>query len=415
MSAAGDRRESEAGRNEKAAGADDGDRAANGGLSQKSDSMSPATEVVVVEETLPTKGEGSIGLVSSGDGRPVAELTESEKKARVKEMERELEGKVQQFESSAAKLVAAVKADKEKQPDERKRRWAKIKGSSKGEHLVVEPLSCSTRLKEYLALPVEEYNLLDPKWINRDSGEPNVFHFKVPLNQTVGLKLEPQLWVAVDIDTKREEVQFSSSRFKFGEKDLDFVLEEVLKFEFSGKLSYRAEGKVKRLGDVKRGAKNVTRVGRLDAEQDIVDVEVAGEKGEGAALPGEKAGIGEEGLSNGSAPGTSSVNSNGRKPADPTKDWDDGMAVQAHKMRLEVTTQVQLKLPAGSPPGTGLMMSSAGKLILKAAQQALAAAFVRLVAEDYRQWTAKPGGGKRESTGSLVAAAPAESEEQPVA
>jgi hypothetical protein len=34
-------------------------------------------------------------------------------------------------------------------------------------------------------------------------------------------------------------------------------------------------------------------------------------------------------------------------------------------MRLEVTTQVQLKLPAGSPPGTGLMMSSAGKLILK--------------------------------------------------
>jgi hypothetical protein len=45
MSAAGDRRESEAGRNEKAAGADDGDRAANGGPSQKSDSTSPATEV----------------------------------------------------------------------------------------------------------------------------------------------------------------------------------------------------------------------------------------------------------------------------------------------------------------------------------------------------------------------------------
>lgn len=57
------------------------------------------------------------------------------KAARVAEMEARLEATAGQVVDQGAKLAAAVREDKEKAPG--RRRWAKMKGSSVGEHLVV--------------------------------------------------------------------------------------------------------------------------------------------------------------------------------------------------------------------------------------------------------------------------------------
>jgi hypothetical protein len=40
-------------------------------------------------------------------------------------------------------------------------------------------------LSDYLALPLDKYSLLDPKWIARDPSMPGLFHLTVPLQVCV--------------------------------------------------------------------------------------------------------------------------------------------------------------------------------------------------------------------------------------
>ena len=61
-------------------------------------------------------------------------------------------------------------------------------------------------LKDYLALPLDSYSLLDPQWISRDTDEPGLFHLAVPLQDLIGLPLEPRISVRVDVDPENEQV-----------------------------------------------------------------------------------------------------------------------------------------------------------------------------------------------------------------
>lgn len=61
-------------------------------------------------------------------------------------------------------------------------------------------------LRDYLALPLDSYSLLDPKWISRDPDQAGLFHLTVPLAELVGLPLEPKISVKVEIDAMNEQV-----------------------------------------------------------------------------------------------------------------------------------------------------------------------------------------------------------------
>jgi hypothetical protein len=65
-------------------------------------------------------------------------------------------------------------------------------------------------LRDYLALPLDAYSLLDPRWISRDP-ETGMFHLSVPLAELVGLPLEPKITVRVEIDAENEQVGLLTS------------------------------------------------------------------------------------------------------------------------------------------------------------------------------------------------------------
>jgi len=100
-------------------------------------------------------------------------------------------------------------------------------GAKNANHkLVKEPApGCTARgrgLSDYLALPLDQYSLLDPKWITRpDPAAQDVFLLKVPLRDVMGLNLEPEVWVRVEVDAPRAQVTFIADRFKLGDDRFD--------------------------------------------------------------------------------------------------------------------------------------------------------------------------------------------------
>mmetsp|Transcript_39395 Transcript_39395/g.111636 ORF Transcript_39395/g.111636 Transcript_39395/m.111636 type:complete len:379 (-) Transcript_39395:140-1276(-) len=159
----------------------------------------------------------------------------------------------------------------------RSKRWTKIAAKGGARQLIVEPISSFSGISDYLALPIEEYSLLDPTWIEREEGEEDLFHFTIPLPGMGGsLSLEPQTWVKVDINTEKEEVRFSSSRIKLGDAQLDSMLEESLRFSFESRLSYSPQRHLRTLADVKEKAERVTRVPYIrDADGSIINVKAS--------------------------------------------------------------------------------------------------------------------------------------------
>ena len=53
--------------------------------------------------------------------------------------------------------------------------------------------AASRRLADYLALPLDQYALLDPRWISRDPG--GGFRFSVPLQDLVSVDLQPEICI----------------------------------------------------------------------------------------------------------------------------------------------------------------------------------------------------------------------------
>jgi len=127
---------------------------------------------------------------------------------------------VQEAEQKRRKRVASglkveVDADKGK--------LVSFKASSSAEKLVKHPSSPlpGRTLREYLALPLDQYSLLDPRWITRCPDAADLFTLKVPLQDIIGLPLEPQIQVRVDIDTANNQVVFYADKFVLGDPRFD--------------------------------------------------------------------------------------------------------------------------------------------------------------------------------------------------
>ncbi|GLI61300.1 hypothetical protein VaNZ11_003654, partial [Volvox africanus] len=104
-----------------------------------------------------------------------------------------------------------------------------FRASAKTEKLVKEPpgpSSFSRSLAAYLALPLDQYSLLDPGWISRSPAAPDVFVLRIPLFDLVGLELQPQITVRVFADLRNGQVHFYADQFKVGDPrfDADFKL-----------------------------------------------------------------------------------------------------------------------------------------------------------------------------------------------
>ncbi|MEW5297602.1 MAG: hypothetical protein WDW36_000803 [Sanguina aurantia] len=113
-----------------------------------------------------------------------------------------------------------------------------FRASARHERMIKEPetdavngsspsTAFQTSLRAYLALPLDQYSLLDPRWITRVGGAGNLFLLRVPLQDVVGLALEPQITVKVNIDSNNAQVHFLADKFKLGDPrfDEDFVVD----------------------------------------------------------------------------------------------------------------------------------------------------------------------------------------------
>jgi hypothetical protein len=91
--------------------------------------------------------------------------------------------------------------------------------SLKVEKMVQEFPTASKSVQSYLALPIEQYSLLDPKLVAKD--DKGRFHVNLPLYDLVGIDLTPGVFVKVDVDAESAQVTFTAEEFTSGEPKLD--------------------------------------------------------------------------------------------------------------------------------------------------------------------------------------------------
>ncbi|KAL4457371.1 hypothetical protein ABPG75_012236 [Micractinium tetrahymenae] len=75
------------------------------------------------------------------------------------------------------------------------------------------------QLADYLALPVEEYSLLDPKWISREEG--GMFRFSLPLQDLVNVDMQPEIYISVLTEAQQRRVTLAGTRAALGSPELD--------------------------------------------------------------------------------------------------------------------------------------------------------------------------------------------------
>lgn len=84
-------------------------------------------------------------------------------------------------------------------------------------------------LQQYLALPVDKYALLDPKWVRRELNSSqngvklpsNVFRLTIPLQDVIGVDLTPSISIAAHPDPDNGTVTFVGSDASIGSESLD--------------------------------------------------------------------------------------------------------------------------------------------------------------------------------------------------
>ncbi|KXZ53224.1 hypothetical protein GPECTOR_7g1117 [Gonium pectorale] len=86
----------------------------------------------------------------------------------------------------------------------------------------VGPQAESRGLSAYLSLPLDQYSLLDPGWIAKCPGSPDMFVLRIPLFDLVGLELQPQISVRVAADPQ-------NSQFKLGDPKFDADLKLAMR------------------------------------------------------------------------------------------------------------------------------------------------------------------------------------------
>lgn len=120
----------------------------------------------------------------------------------------------------ASSPMARAKNEKDDQNTKpRKAKWIAVTGQASAKAPAEDGGLPDRRLSDYLALPVSEYSLLDPKWVEREAG--NAFSVTIPMDDIMGLSIRPCIRVNVDTDDTTGNVTFSSETATLGDPILD--------------------------------------------------------------------------------------------------------------------------------------------------------------------------------------------------
>ena len=116
-------------------------------------------------------------------------------------------------------------------------KWIKISGKAKTSTRVATVADAP--LDAYLQLPAEDYSLLDPQFVSRES--PTTFRFTVPMREVIKKdssyggpgeilkELTPTILFTTEVDTARQKVQLVGNGAALGQADLDTRFELELK------------------------------------------------------------------------------------------------------------------------------------------------------------------------------------------
>ena len=103
-------------------------------------------------------------------------------------------------------------------------------GSARGERGIALTEHLQGRsLPLYVALPLDQYSLLDPTWISRDPNQPDLFLLRIPLEPIIGVNLTPRIKIKVISKPEDCQVDFVVTDFVLGEPSFDEAFQVTLK------------------------------------------------------------------------------------------------------------------------------------------------------------------------------------------
>lgn len=315
----------------------------------------------------------------------------------------------------------------------------KFSAKAAAERVIKEPepgcLARGRGVDSYIALPLDQYALLDPRWISRPDMQaaPDVFLLKVPLQQLMSVDLQPEVYVRVAIDPQHSRVRFLVDRLKVGhpgfDSDFDCDMEAVLQHRplpdpeasWHRRLSTAMFQKPPAPG-LKAPAPGLKAPGlkpsRHHGHASILTSVTVPEDTAIQAVPNPSSSSSDNSNSDHSSTGSSSKMAQAQLPQPPSASSLDAhqadqevaaapgppaAALDAGTLSCSVDVSFQVRLPAPLSVAPGPLLALAAGLVAKLALQSLLPPFLDLLAVDYGRW-ATGRGSRAEAAGSLLAA-----------
>lgn len=299
---------------------------------------------------------------------------------------------------------------------EAKRKPVVLKGKTTTEKLVQEPEGAGPSgrcLRSYLSLPLEEYALLDPRWIDRCPGsEANLFVLRVPLHELVmGLDLEPEVHIRVTSEPQNSRVHFLADRFSFGDPALD----QDFNLNLKATLTHRPVPEIKARNNQRKpwgGGSSSQWPGSPSSSSSSKPAAYLSNSSSGGSSFSRSPESSSGGMFNGWAKEPGLVRA--RQGSESVVSEEQLSYGPTSQMVCGVELKLELGVPAPLSVVPGLLLSTAGSLIARLAMQALVPSFVELLLVDYQRWATgaprnTPAGNLVQNTTTAVATPPHDS------
>ncbi len=289
--------------------------------------------------------------------------------------------------------------DEEQRAQRKQRRRKKMTFSTR--YSCAVSVANASRLEEYMALPFDQYSLLDQSFISRVEGKENeqgnVFRFMVPANELVGLQTVPIVDVRVDVDARKRQLSITSISSRFvarasdgtilGTQSMSLLTNNSLAFSTRILWDNRVTTKGGKVGSVPYSGIPSARDAAADEWARDVPAEGGG-SGPGANLARLRRRIFLRG-------------SNANKTAQLQQPLDDeikagaGILPEVHsnvpsKRLRKLSCRANLEVGVVVPPPfsllPGLILRQGASLILSTLVGTLVNRFLELLIEDYHNW-----------------------------
>lgn len=290
----------------------------------------------------------------------------------------------------------------------------------------LSPDAATALLNEYLALPVEQYALLDPNWVRRETIEGSdiaSFRLSVPLKDLLNVDLRPELSISAHPDPANGRVSLVGSRAALGSPSVDgsFKLRLVAVLG-SGEvrqglppLPGRPVQRLRRWA-ANRGQRRATQnQQQQQAGGEVVALKQDSDDWEDgqlsvAALSSNGGEVGEVGLENEDSTSAmeaeygaaSQHRENSVKVSDARGSVGVSAAPDGPALHCRVNVTMAVQVPSALRMVPNPLLGYAGRMVLRAVLSAALPNFLRLLSEDFQQWVR--GGRQRDAdaaTGDL--------------